>query len=687
MMSRNTTTTTTTTAPTWRDAAPLVVDWCVLACVCLVSLAFVLFSIYIVRVRHTKYGQTVNFCNVPILVATMAASVVHMFATLVANGHFRALDFDCAFWTLWGQFVAGLGLRLVFITVRTVTYAFILSRALKQNTHLRRRVWTTLISSTMLVPPLILALLATIGAHTPLADDYILWRDETGWCVLSWESKLVLVVWILGCFGANLALAISIRQHHSHTTANVREIFKPVRDTLVLGLVIMACELALVLGDFVREWWGRTLFELMIIALHVFTIARAAAVPAWKCFRRDRLYLLHYQNMLCPRTARVVCFDELRSDRHALDTFMWWCVEESAQRAWLHYDERHATTLLVWPKNAYWCWSSIVRRRELDSPTDLATERTTHAVDILKFYVGSGCEWPVVVPPQMALAAFECDDKAAASLFAPLEEYILTAFMIKYWNVYQRTCSIEVVANLMHIQYFLSSSGMLDARALVEPSSDDDDDDDDVARGASTSVFASRATSRPARRDTFKRITVERHQFADPRRHRMRVGNDEMNAAARFEDEMACARAAKVRGGDGDGDDDFLSDPDDVSRHQSVELFRNALFGDTTSPSIRARASTFSQKMLTFAPVVRRGDDDGGGDVSEQDQDDFSSAGASDDDVHGGAFDDDDCASADTDPLSALVGRSLHDAAAAADKEFVEVVVRVPTHTVHGTFV
>lgn len=541
------------------DAEMHLADWLVLVLVAFVSVVFALFSAYLISVRNSKFGNPVRFCNIPILVATMATSVVHMFSTLVANSHLRVLDFSCVFWTLWGQFVFGLGLRLVFITTRTATYFFILNRATSMRTHMRRHLATALIGVLVIAVPFALALVATLAEHTPLADDYILWRDSTGWCVLSWESKLVIVVWILAVFVCNIVAALVVRQKHTHTTANVRAIFKPVRDTLIIGLVIMVCELALVFGDFVRLWWGRTLFELLVVVLHVFTVARLVGKQAWKCYTRDRLYLREFEAIVMPRTQRIVSFDDLCLDPHALDTFMWWCVRESDDRLWMHHDERHNENHTVRPKNAYMCWRSC--RLRVDATTTnvarpdgaLNTHREEKALEIIDKHVGEGCDLPVVVPKWMRYTIVNAPDRARPEIFDDLCAYVVEAFKTRYWNTYQSTLTPDVIANLMYTQYTLATLGLLNQDALEQEvsSSDESLSSDNVFSGSTDRIIP---------------ITLIRDPSGDIRKTCIQRGDGEMNAGAFLDDEEARLEPL-------DSDDD-----DGNERAQPLEIFASMVF-------------------------------------------------------------------------------------------------------------
>src|SRR5579872_6651217 len=239
------------------NMAPMWGDWVMLALVSAAAAALTVVCWYMLRVRRTTYGQPVNFCNVPMLVCQCGAGVVHMYAALVANGSFPELDFNSAFWTLWMQFVLGCGAWLMFITLRTFTYAFLMSRAMRVPAHSRRHVLTALIGVAVMLPPVITAIVVSSEPAKPAQ--------------LGLAPKLVLVVGLL------------VGHRHAYTTANVREIFRPVRDVLLLGLAVTGGCAALVFSALVQLAWGRCVYVLLLVVLHVGALARLIAVPLWHC--------------------------------------------------------------------------------------------------------------------------------------------------------------------------------------------------------------------------------------------------------------------------------------------------------------------------------------------------------------------------------------------------------------------
>ena len=456
----NSSTTNYTDANTARSAG--VADWFAFALVCLVSACFVCVAIYMVRMRHTRWGRPINFQNVPYVIGLMAASIIHMFSVLIANDHFALMNFSCVVWVLWGQYVVGLGMRLVFLTAREFNYVLIYHPRFSQRSPLRRHLVLTLVCVFTISPPVVLAVLASLPEFDltrQWIDNHVLWRDDvTQWCVMSFPARITVSAWLVLGFLVNLAatVVVSIQQRtkssDSLTSNDVKQVLAPLRVTVVASILLVCCDLSLTATGSTRFWWGRLLYVFLIIALHVFTIAYLVGVQIWKCYRRDLRYHGQFCVAMTPPTRRLVTFADLRRDANMLDRFMYWCVSEAGRLKinWQYFDKARNVSMNIEPHNAYACWKRLVHRRDglQMSEAEAPPRRADMAHDIVSEHVGPTCRRPVVVPDWIALNIVHDTEYWRANLFDELEAYLLHVFEQKFWSDYASDTSPDVIDDL-----------------------------------------------------------------------------------------------------------------------------------------------------------------------------------------------------------------------------------------------
>lgn len=275
-------------------------DYIVLAVIVLVSIYFFLNNWYMWKKRAT--WAPIRGRNPAIVIAMSVASCIHIWSVFIDNDHLSALkgvaNSDCSIWGFWFQYMFGLNLWFMFMTMRLLTYGFIFEnhmRVTQTNAKQRYRRYVALL---YVVPMLMLCTAITITKGTRVSETTQACQASPIWkgIITGWVGVCIVIMAVLA------SLLKKVRQRHFNEWATLRSVVFCAILFLALGALLNFLYLTVFM-------LGRFLFTMFVVIAHTYAYIRITLPPVYACLRRDTSYLEAYNSEIMP--IRVTASDTI----------------------------------------------------------------------------------------------------------------------------------------------------------------------------------------------------------------------------------------------------------------------------------------------------------------------------------------------------------------------------------------
>ncbi len=401
-------------------------DWTSVAVVCLTAVYITSLLVYLIYMRHHKhFGRMVCYKNPRLLVGLVTCGTIQMVSALMANGHFDlspAAKITCTFWTMWMQYGLGLGPWTACLLVWAATYAFASTAAFGIDSHGRVGYIHFSMAVAVVAPMLVLCGL-TQGMSR------LSWEDDSGCHVSIWIKGSIsgwAVLWTVAILifarAIRRRMILFVRNHSMYE-------YRPIRNVLILGTLVIAIGSAIAIGGKFGTWWGRNIFVLTLAFLHAYTMTKFTIYAVSVVWTRDYDALRDFLDESLPAEfENGKMFNSLYGVPRAMETFVNWCRrQEGSTPSWV------VDGLSIYPANAARCWLEIdgrERNGDADIRKTLAGER------IIGQYVATGCPHAVSVAPEMRAQLMNGLDKSTRNYFDTLKKFIEDKFRDKFWGTF-----------------------------------------------------------------------------------------------------------------------------------------------------------------------------------------------------------------------------------------------------------
>lgn len=214
--------------------------------------------------------------NVPLVYLMSFASIVHIISVFLNESFFfnvtqKIQGISCVFFYFWLEYFFGLGSFLCVLGLRLLTILFIVVPEMKPNGGENRKFALKLFFVTIFMLPIFnICLLVTVNKADvyTLPEDYVSEGIFYGYCETPNRYKIPLVL-VLICY-ILLLVGMAFLCKNAHDLQQTPIIIDIVKVSIPL----------LVLASFLHftytltYWWGRFVFMLLVMTLHMFSYGR-----------------------------------------------------------------------------------------------------------------------------------------------------------------------------------------------------------------------------------------------------------------------------------------------------------------------------------------------------------------------------------------------------------------------------
>lgn len=215
--------------------------------------------------------------NIPLVYLMSLASIIHIVSVFLNESFFfhitqRIQAFSCVFFYFWLEYLLGLGSFLCILALRLLTLLFIVIPSMRPRPGENRKFALKALFVTMFMLPILdICLLVTVNhadEYTPPSDLYSIGMGY-GYCETPNKYKIplvsVLIFYIFLLIGMTVLLNSS--GHNLQQTPIIVDIV-----TVAIPLLIIASILHFTYT--LTYWWGRFIFMLTVMFLHMYSYGR-----------------------------------------------------------------------------------------------------------------------------------------------------------------------------------------------------------------------------------------------------------------------------------------------------------------------------------------------------------------------------------------------------------------------------
>ncbi len=324
--------------------------WITFMLICVISIIILFCIIVIICVKHLS---PIKSKNVPLLLIMAISGLIHIWAVVIANGHFPWLSYiehtSCVFWNYWFQYFFGLCPWFIAITIRLITYGCTFSRYLTDIGYERIRNYKWIfILLTEILPLFIILIFITITKGS--------YFDESiHKCQSLIEFKLILLIWIIII---GLILILFMCFINLDIIDDCAE-FKAISQIIFFGIIVVFFNGFITFLDLKNNTYIRPIATLSVALFHIFSLLRICGLCLYKLIINDQTYVQNFDIIQDNQKLNLFNITEIKDDNPEIfKDFIDYCEDKPLIKT-------KSTKQIIIPSNLVLCYKEIQTWKEL----------------------------------------------------------------------------------------------------------------------------------------------------------------------------------------------------------------------------------------------------------------------------------------------------------------------------------
>lgn len=293
-------------------------DWLTFSlCVFVTIIQSISMLVYLIKRRHYTPLRTKNFTY---LYLCHIFGLIMIFSTFISNNHITEWnviknDSNCVVWSFWLEYFFGFALFYFFLVQHIGGIAF-----LGSNDSIRycMRLFIFMFS---IVPPLIMFSWIT---HT----NACFYSLEYNSCTTKLHWKFALLAWLFMCLILMCMLIFILYKNELIKDEKISE-YKALIYISIVITIILFINAPLNIFGFLSFEWGRCIYTLNILFLHVFIHMKLISYRLYKSIRNDREYVSEIMNSSEVINIDVNTIVDLEHNDEKMQKFLTYIIENS----------------------------------------------------------------------------------------------------------------------------------------------------------------------------------------------------------------------------------------------------------------------------------------------------------------------------------------------------------------------